>query len=61
MVSARSKSRQQRTVPVSAQVIRLYADYLHHLGNDWLACQYRQAAEAIDAQALAAAAMASAR
>lgn len=26
---ARSKSRQQRTVPVSAQVIRLYADYLH--------------------------------
>lgn len=26
---ARSKSRQQRTVPVSAQIIRLYADYLH--------------------------------
>jgi integrase/recombinase XerD len=26
---ARSKSRQQRTVPVGAQVIRLYADYLH--------------------------------
>jgi integrase/recombinase XerD len=26
---ARCKSRQQRTVPVSAQVIRLYADYLH--------------------------------
>ncbi len=26
---ARSKSRQQRTVPVSAQVIRLYGDYLH--------------------------------
>ena len=26
---ARSKSREQRTVPVGAQVIRLYADYLH--------------------------------
>jgi integrase/recombinase XerD len=26
---ARSKSREQRTVPVSAQIIRLYADYLH--------------------------------
>jgi len=26
---ARSKSREQRTVPVGAQIIRLYADYLH--------------------------------
>jgi integrase/recombinase XerD len=32
-----------------------------HLGDDWLASQYRRAAEAIDAQALAAPAMRSAR
>jgi integrase/recombinase XerD len=31
---ARSKSREQRTVPVSAQVIRLYADYLHREYGD---------------------------
>ena len=31
---ARSKSRQQRTVPVSAQVIRLYGDYLHREYGD---------------------------
>jgi len=34
--------------------------YLHP-GDDWLASQYRQAAEAIDAQALAAAAVPGAR
>jgi site-specific recombinase XerD len=32
-----------------------------HLGDDWLASQYRRAAEAIDAQALAAAALPGAR
>jgi integrase/recombinase XerD len=32
-----------------------------HLGDDWLASQYRRAAEAIDAQALAAATMPGAR
>ena len=32
-----------------------------HLGDDWLASQYRRAAEAIDAQALAAAAVPGAR
>ena len=31
---ARSKSREQRTVPVGAQVIRLYADYLHREYGD---------------------------
>jgi integrase/recombinase XerD len=46
---ARSKSRQQRTVPVSAQVIRLYADYLHreygNLDSDSPLCRYRHNGE----------------
>ena len=41
----------------SIELTRIYL----HLGDDWLASQYRRAAEAIDAQALAAPAMRSAR
>ena len=42
------------TGPGRARLDRGQARIYLHLGDDWLASQYRRAAEAIDAQALAA-------
>jgi integrase/recombinase XerD len=47
----------QAQAGVSIESTRIYL----HLGDDWLASQYRRAAEAIGAQALAAPAMRSSR